>query len=62
MNCYAAKRETMLTITPITQREANAYVEANHRHHKPVQGAIFCIAVSDDEKVRGVVIVGRPVE
>ena len=51
----------MLTITPITQREANAYVETNHRHHKPVTGAIFCIAVSDGDKVRGVVIVGRPV-
>lgn len=51
----------MLTITPITQREANAYVAQHHRHHKPVTGAIFCVAASDGETVRGVAIVGRPV-
>lgn len=51
----------MLTITPITQREANAYVAANHRHHKPVTGAIICVAVSEGVQVRGVAIVGRPV-
>lgn len=51
----------MLTITPITLREANAYVEANHRHHKPARGCIVCCAVSEGDQVRGVVIVGRPV-
>lgn len=51
----------MLTITPITQREANAYVAQHHRHHKPVTGAIFCVAVSEGDKVCGVAIVGRPV-
>lgn len=51
----------MLTITPITQREANAYVAQHHRHHKPVTGAIFCVAASDGGTVRGVAIVGRPV-
>lgn len=51
----------MLTITPITLREANAYVAANHRHHQPVRGCIACMAVSDGDLVRGVAIVGRPV-
>jgi hypothetical protein len=52
----------MLTITPISLDEANAFVEVHHRHHNPVPGAKFCIAVSDEEqKVRGVAIVGRPV-
>lgn len=51
----------MLTITPITLREANAYVAANHRHHKPVRGCIACVAVSVGDQVRGVAIVGRPV-
>ena len=51
----------MLKITPITQREANAYVAQHHRHHKPVTGAIFCVAASEGETVRGVAIVGRPV-
>lgn len=35
-----------LVIVPISLAEANAYVEANHRHHKPVPGAKFCIAVA----------------
>lgn len=50
-----------LTLTPITLTEANEFVNQHHRHHKPVTGAKFCIAVSDDEGVRGVAIIGRPV-
>src|SRR5574340_627485 len=50
-----------LTLTPITLREANAYVERHHRHHQPARGCIACVAVADDEAVRGVAIVGRPV-
>lgn len=50
-----------LAVTPINLDEANAFVAANHRHHKPVPGAKFCIAVSEGDKVRGVAIVGRPV-
>lgn len=50
-----------LTLQPITQREANAYVAEHHRHHKPVAGAIVCVAVSEGDQVRGVAIVGRPV-
>ena len=50
-----------LRIVPTTIREANAFVEALHRHHRPVQGAKFAIACATDEQVRGVVIVGRPV-
>jgi L-amino acid N-acyltransferase YncA len=51
-----------LRITPITLREANAYVERHHRHHGPTRGCIVVAAVSDDEGiVRGVGIAGRPV-
>ncbi len=50
-----------LEITPINFSEANAFVAKYHRHHKTVQGAKFCIAVSEDGVVRGVAIVGRPV-
>lgn len=50
-----------LAVTPINFDEANAFVVQHHRHHKPVVGAKFCIAVSDQEAVRGVAIVGRPV-
>ena len=50
-----------LTIVPVTLEEANAFVREHHRHHKPVPGAKFCIGVSEDSKMVGVCIVGRPV-
>lgn len=50
-----------LHLQPISLREANAFVAKHHRHHKPPQGAKFAIGVNDGERVRGVVIVGRPV-
>lgn len=50
-----------LELTPITLREANAFVDAHHRHHGPARGCIVCVAVSDADGVRGVAIVGRPV-
>lgn len=49
-----------MKITPIELSEANAFVSTHHRHHRPVVGHKFSIAVSD-EIVRGVAIVGRPV-
>lgn len=50
-----------LQLTPVTLREANAFVAQHHRHHGPSRGCICCVAVSEDEAVRGVAIVGRPV-
>lgn len=34
----------MLELVPITLKEANAFVEQHHRHHKPVVGHKFSIA------------------
>lgn len=51
----------MLEIVPITLREASAYVEQHHRHHKPPQGALFAVAVSNGEAICGVAIIGKPV-
>lgn len=50
-----------LNLVPVTLAEANAFVTLHHRHHKPVIGHKFSIALSDGEAIRGVVIVGRPV-
>ena len=50
-----------MEITPIDFAEANAFVATRHRHHKPVVGCKFCLAVSDGDVVVGVAIVGRPV-
>lgn len=57
------KNQTVkLAITPISLEEANIFVSEHHRHHNPVVGHKFSIAVSDDTStVRGVAIVGRPV-
>lgn len=50
-----------LSITPITQREAFAFIAEHHRHHRPPQGSILQLAVSRDDTVVGVAVVGRPV-
>lgn len=51
-----------LHVVPCELSEANQYVLERHRHHKPVVGHKFSIAVADDEgTIRGVAIVGRPV-
>ena len=50
-----------LKVTPINLDEANAFVAVQHRHHSPVPGAKFCVAVADGDRIVGVAIVGRPV-
>lgn len=50
-----------LELAPVTLREARAFVERHHRHHKAPQGGLFAVAVSDGKEVVGVAIVGRPV-
>lgn len=52
----------MLHIAPISQHKAFAFIAEHHRHHLPPRGALFCIAAMDDEeRIAGVVVVGRPV-
>lgn len=58
-----------LMVVPISLTEANAFVSEHHRHHAPVIGHKFSIAVADDlemgrddqTSICGVAIVGRPV-
>ena len=50
-----------LALTPISLREANAFVERNHRHHKGVTGHKFSIGCTRDGELVGVAIMGRPV-
>ena len=51
----------MISLQPITFREATEFIKKHHRHHQPPVGMKFCIAVSDGKTVVGVVTVGRPV-
>lgn len=51
-----------LRVVPCDLAEANRMVSAMHRHHQPVVGHRFSLAVIDESGlVRGVCIVGRPV-
>ena len=50
-----------LCLVPISLAEANAFVAENHRHHRPVVGSKFQVAVSWGDQIVGVAIAGRPV-
>lgn len=50
----------MLTVKPISLKNANKYVAENHRHHDAVQGHKFSLSVWDDDRLCGVAIVGHP--
>jgi hypothetical protein len=51
-----------LRILPCEYADAVAFVQRHHRHHKPPCGHKFSLSVADeDETVRAVVMVGRPV-
>ena len=51
----------MLTIVPISFKDACQFVDLHHRHHRPPQGHKFSIGVSDAGRLVGVATVGRPV-
>lgn len=56
------EERSKLYLVPCDLDMANAFVALFHRHNKPVTGAKFCLAVVDEQnKLRGVAIVGRPV-
>lgn len=50
-----------LTIRPCSLREANNFVEQNHRHNKSVTGHRFSISCYDGDRLCGVAICGNPI-
>ena len=50
-----------MNLKPITLKEANAFVQAHHRHHGPTVGHKFSIGAEQNGDLVGVAIVGRPV-
>jgi hypothetical protein len=50
-----------MAVIAVDLAEANAFVAAYHRHHRPVVGHKFSIAAVLGETIVGVAIVGRPV-
>lgn len=52
----------MIRIVPVTIKDAKLFVAAWHRHHMPSTGALFALGIADDDNVlRGVALVSRPV-
>lgn len=51
----------MLSLIPVSLKEANAFVDTYHRHHQPVTGHKFSIGCEQNGQLVGVVIAGRPV-
>jgi len=51
----------MLSLVPVSLKEANAFVAEYHRHHKPTRGHKFSIGCEAEGRLVGVAIVGRPV-
>ncbi len=51
----------MLNLRPITLKAAGRFVALHHRHNRAPHGALFAVAVHQDEELVGVGIVGRPV-
>lgn len=51
----------MIEIVPMTLKQANRFVEREHRHHGEVRGQKFSIGCAVGDEIVGVVIVGRPV-
>jgi hypothetical protein len=56
------RRSAGLRLVPVTFRDAAAFVDAHHRHHRAPRGHKFSIGVaSADGVLVGVALVGRPV-
>lgn len=59
---YINTGKSKLTIIPYLLDDANHFIKQYHRHHGPVVGHKFALAVIDEKhKIRGVTTVGRPV-
>ena len=50
-----------MEIKPITLRQASAYINQHHRHHKATVGHKFSIGVFDGDRMVGCAVCGRPV-
>ena len=51
----------MYSLKPLTQRQAKAFINEFHRHHKASHGDVFRIGLMCEAELIGVIQVGRPV-
>lgn len=54
-------KSTKLELSPVTLKEAQAFVNAHHRHNVAPHGHKFSIGLMKDGILIGVCIVGRPI-
>jgi len=54
-------REQQREIRPINLKEANAFVNTHHRHHRGTVGCKFAVGLYEADRLIGVAICGRPV-
>ena len=50
-----------LEIRPISVKDAKAYVDKFHRHHKRSIGCKFCLSCYEGDRLCGVAMCGRPI-
>lgn len=50
-----------MEIRPITFKEASAFINQHHRHHKATVGHKFSVGLYEGEKLIGCAVCGRPV-
>lgn len=55
------EQDARLLLSPCELKEAQAFVEIHHRHHRPPQGSRFCLKAMRSGQTVAVAIVGRPV-
>jgi hypothetical protein len=51
----------VLTIVPVSLKDARTWVDRHHRHHKAPVSGLFAIGLAQNEDMVGVAIVGRPI-
>ncbi|MEK3987657.1 XF1762 family protein [Paenibacillus sp. FSL K6-3166] len=58
---YYGAKKIRLRVRPISLKDAQKFVDQEHRHHIAPQGHKFSIGLTDGHKILGVIIAGRPV-
>jgi len=55
------RRAGRLELVPVSFRQAQTFIAAHHRHHKPPRGMKFCIGAAIGTQLVAVATIGRPI-
>ena len=59
--CTHVSYINFMKLVPLRQKEAKAFVNSHHRHHKAPVGDIYRIGLESDGELIGCIMIGRPV-